>query len=132
MFSRARVAIKFLMLTILIGAMLLIMGFQADVPPATLCDALALMGTSAAVGLLLGAFIAVLLEYWPAWEGLPPKWKRPIVLLFCLVVPLVSLVSRFALCAAVIDQDTIYLAVLAGITAFTGSQFAHNFKLPSK
>jgi hypothetical protein len=109
-----------------------IVGFEEAMYPPTLCEALILLGTAVVINALLGAFIAMLLEYWPAWEGLVPKLKRPVVLGFCLVVPVLSLVARFVLCAAVIDQNEIYLAIMAGITAFTGSQFAHIYKLPTK
>lgn len=115
----------------LIVMALSVMGFQAVEPPSTLCEALTLVGTAAVINLLLGAFIAALVEYWPAWEGLPAKSKRPIIFGFCLVVPLVSLLASYALCSGVIDQDTIYLAFMAGLAAFTGSQFAHIKKLPS-
>ncbi len=119
-------------LIFLVLAALLVMGFQAVEPPATLCEALALLGTVALINMLVGAFVAALVEYWPAWEGLPPKWKRPIIFVFCLVVPLISLLARYALCGAVLNQDTAYVAFVAGLAAFTGSQFAHIKKLPSR
>lgn len=124
-----------LLTIVLVGALALVsfalMAFQQAAYPPTLCEALGLLGTAAVVNALLGAFIALLLEYWPAWEGLVPKLKRPVVFGFCLVVPVASLIARSALCGAVIDQNVIYLAIMAGITAFTGSQFAHIYKLPS-
>lgn len=116
----------------LVVVALSVMGFQAVEPPGTLCEALALLGTAALINVLLGGFVAALVEYWPAWEGLPPKWKRPIIFAFCLVVPVISLLARYALCGGVIDQDAIYLAFMAGLAAFTGSQFAHIYKLPGR
>lgn len=107
-------------------------GFQGATYPLTLCGALELLGTAAVVNVLLGAFISALVEYWPVWEGLAPKLKRPVILGFCLVVPVASLIVRSALCGALVDQDSIYLAFMAGVAAFTGSQFAHIPQLPSR
>lgn len=119
--------------TILLAAsvILLLSGFQDQPYPPTLCEALAQIGTAVFIEMALGAFIAMCVEYWPAWEGLPTKLKRPIVVGFCLVVPVISLGARGLLCGAVIDQNTIYLAAAAGAFAFMGSQFAHIYKLPS-
>ena len=115
----------------LIVVALSVMGFQAVEPPSTLCEALALLGTAAFVNILLGAFVAALVEYWPRWEGLPAKSKRPIMFGFCLVVPVLALLASYVLCNAVVTQDSLYLAFMAGLAAFTGSQFAHIYKLPS-
>ena len=119
------------MLLALVVLALALSAFQGPAPPGTLCEALAWLGTSAAISLLLGGFIAALLEYWPAWGGFAPKIKRPMVFGFCLAVPVLSLIARYFLCGAVMNQDTIYLAMLAGMITFTGSQFAHIPKLPS-
>ncbi|HUW95111.1 MAG TPA: hypothetical protein VMW58_04945 [Anaerolineae bacterium] len=106
-------------------------GFQEQPYPPTLCEFLLLIGTAAFIQIAAGAFVSVLVEYWPAWSELPPKWKRPIMFGFCLVVPVGSLLARAFLCGAGIDQDVIYLGMMAGLAAFAGSQFAHIRKLPS-
>ena len=105
--------------------------FQAQPYPPTLCEMLLLFGTAAVIQTGAGALVSVLVEYWPRWAGLPPKWKRPIIAAFCLVLPLASLGVRALLCAAAVTQDTLYLAAAAGAFAFVGSQFAHIKKLPS-
>ena len=97
--------------------------------PKTLCDALVMLGTGAAISALIGVLVAVLVEYWPLWKDLPPKWKRPIILAFCLVTPLAAVAVRFAVCGLAVDQDVLYLAAMAGLVAFAGSQFAHISKL---
>lgn len=118
------------LLAIVVG--LIVCAFQEAPYPATLCEALEMMGTSAVASAATGVLVFILLEYWPAWDGLAPKWKRPIVFGFCLVVPVLSLLARVALCAAILNQDTIYLALAAGVWAFGGSQFAHIYKLPDE
>jgi len=118
-------------LTLVVIMVVSLCGFQEQPYPPTLCEALLLIGTAVFIQTAAGAFIAALVEYWPAWEGLPPKWKRPIIFGFCLAVPLVSLVVRVALCGSVLNEDTVYLAAAAGAFAFAGSQFAHIYKLPS-
>lgn len=101
-------------------------------PPDTLCEALEMLGTAPLIAAAAGAAIAVALEYWPWWGAAAPKWKRPLVLGFCLALPVLSLVARVPLCGAMIDPDTIYRALLAGGTAFVTGQFAHIYWLPSK
>lgn len=122
---------KLIIVALLAALALTLSAFQGVNPPSTLCEFLVLLGTSAFVNLLVGAFVAVLLEYWPAWDGFAPKVKRPIVLGFCLVVPVVSLIGQNLLCGVGINPDAIYIAIVAGVMAFTGSQFAHTYKLPS-
>lgn len=97
-----------------------------------LCETLASGLKSSVIGLVVGAFVAVLVEYWPAWRGFSPKWKRPIIGLFCLVVPLGSLGLGYMFCGTAIDENAVFLALAAGFAAFTSSQFAHIYKLPSK
>jgi len=111
---------------------LLFCGFQEQPYPATLCEALLLAGSVTVIQGVVGALIAVLLEYWPAWDGLPPRSKRPIIFGLCLVVPILALVARGAACGTQLTLDAFYLAVLAGCIAFTTSQFAHIPKLPSR
>lgn len=97
--------------------------------PKTLCDALVMLGTGAAISALIGVLVSGLVEYWPQWKDLPPKWKRPVILAFCLVVPLGAVAARYALCGLAVDQDVLYLAAMAGLMAFATSQFAHIPKL---
>jgi MFS superfamily sulfate permease-like transporter len=107
-------------------------GAVVEEPPDTVCGALEMLGTAPIINLAVGAFVAALLEYWPKWSEVAPKWKRPIVFVFCLVVPVVGLIGRVAFCGAVINPDEIYRALSAGALAFASSQFAHIYKLPSK
>ena len=126
--KRLRVA---MLLPVVIIVALALCAFQGGALPETPCEALTWIGTSAGIGMLLGVAVSAALEYWPAWEGFAPKIKRPIVLGFCLVVPVLSLVGQSLLCGAGIDQQALYRALLAGIAAFTASQFAHIPQLPS-
>lgn len=131
--SRLRLALTVVATVALaMASIVALSGFQDQPYPPTLCEALALIGTGIFIEMALGAFVAFLVEYWPLWETLAPKAKRPILVVFCLVVPLISLGGRALLCGAVMDQDTIYLAAAAGAFAFMGSQFAHIYKLPSR
>jgi hypothetical protein len=107
-------------------------GAVVQEPPETLCGALEMIGTAPIIQLAAGAFAAMLLEYWPKWKDIAPKWKRPIVFVFCLVVPVVSLLGQVATCGAVLTPDRLYQALVAGALAFASSQFAHIYKLPSR
>ena len=126
---RQILAAMVVLLTLLMVATLC--AFQEQPYPPTLCEMLLLFGTAAVIQTGAGALVSVLVEYWPAWAGLAPKWKRPIILAFCLVLPLASLGARALLCGAAMTQDTLYLGAAAGAFAFVGSQFAHIPKLPS-
>jgi len=104
---------------------------QQVAPPATLCGFLAEMMGVTLINAIVGVAISWLVEYWPWWAEAPPKWKRPIILGLCLVVPLGGLGLSYVLCAPVITKDAIYLAIMAGLAAFASSQFAHIRELPS-
>jgi len=126
---RAIVAVAMALLLVFMVAT--VCAFQAQPYPPTLCEMLLLFGTAAVIQTGAGALVAALVEYWPGWAGLAPKWKRPMIFAFCLVLPLASLAVRVLLCGALLTQDTLYLAGAAGAFAFAGSQFAHIYKLPS-
>ena len=98
--------------------------------PETPCEALEMLGTAPVIQIGIGAFTALLLEYWPAWKGLPSKSKRPIVFGFCLVVPVLALLGRAGLCGAEVNLQTLYEAALVGGVAFVTSQFVHIKQLP--
>lgn len=100
-------------------------------PPPTLCEFLAEMGTVAMINLIVGIAMSGAVEYWPWWETAPVKWKRPIILGLCFVVPVLGLGLSYVLCGGVVTQDTIYTAIMAGLAAFMSSQLAHIRKLPS-
>jgi hypothetical protein len=82
------------------------------------------------VNAIVGALLSVLVDYWPWFGRLTALWKRAVTLVLCLVVPL----SSAGLGVATVGwpatwEGTFWPAVLAGFTAFVGSQVVHSRKL---
>jgi hypothetical protein len=68
--------------------------------------------------------LSFVVEWFPAYTGLPSRAKRLVMLGLCLAVPVVSLAGLVLIGVSSFNQDTGWSAVLAGFTAFLGSQVA--------
>ena len=80
--------------------------------------------TSAGINAVIGFVLSFVVEWFPTYTGLPSKTKRLVMLGLCLVVPVLSLVGLVLIGVSSFNQDAVWAAVLAGFTAFLGSQVA--------
>ncbi len=82
------------------------------------------------VSAIVGALLSVLVEYWPAYDALAPRWKRAVMFVVCLVVPVVAAAMGVAsLGWPATWEATFWPALVAGFTAFVSSQAVHVRKL---
>lgn len=80
--------------------------------------------TSAGINLAVGFVLSFVAEWIPGFDGASPALKRALMMVLCFVIPVVS-----TLMLGCYSQDCIWLAVVAGGSAFFGSQVAHVRKL---
>ena len=78
------------------------------------------------INLIIGFVLSFVVEWYPSWGNLPPRVKRIAMGFLSLVVP----IAAAALSVAMGYQDssfesTFWPAIVAGFTAFTGSQAGH-------
>ncbi len=90
----------------------------------TFVEFLNYVGTSAGINAAVGFVISFLAEWWPSFEALEPKAKRLVMMVLCFVIPLAALLARVAL-GEMLTVDSVWACVLAGFSAFFGSQAAH-------
>jgi len=84
------------------------------------------------VNVIVGALLSVVVEYWPAYDALEPKWKRLGMAGLCLLVPFLATVAAVATgeFGAWGDWATTWWPVLlSAFAAFTGATVAHIRKL---
>lgn len=81
---------------------------------------------SAAVGVLL----SILVEYWPAYDTLHPKWKRLVFFGLCLIVPVLAACLRGILGYVAWSFDPlIWHAIWFGVAAGGIGTLAHTPRL---
>ena len=75
---------------------------------------------SPGVNVIVGFILSFVAEWIPGYEQVDAKLKRLYMMLLCFVVPVLAtfLMGQFG-------QDAIWQALMAGFTAFFGSQAAH-------
>ena len=94
------------------------------------CALLAWLGTSPGVYGVVGLVLSVVLEQWPTWGRFNFLQKRILIFLFSLLIPMCALLAKLVICGLVITSfgefcTHIYLATIAGGSAFISSQAAH-------
>ena len=96
------------------------------------CDGLAWMqSVQGVVAGVLGLLLSWLAEYVPGFVGLPPRWKRVVILLLCVGVPVCALLLAWLTgCVEQPSGEAFWQAVASGAVAFATSQIAHLPKLP--
>lgn len=93
-------------------------------------DFLRWLCTPSAVMVAVGIILSFLVEYWPKYAGLAPKWKRLVFAGLCLVVPILSAVAGAL--SGVFPwswEPTFWQAIVAGFAAFSSGTAAHVRKL---
>ena len=91
---------------------------------------LELLSTPNGVAAAAGVFLSWLIEFWPGYDALVPKWKRLAFFGICQVIPLAA--AGLGILTAgwsVAWEATFWPAVLAGAIAFGGGTVAHTRKL---
>lgn len=86
----------------------------------------------AGINAIVGFILSFVVEYWPAYDNLPPRKKRLVVGAFCFVIPVAALLAKVALGYELIDRNTLWSVLVNGFAAFTGSQAAHLRSLKSE
>lgn len=80
--------------------------------------------TSAGINVAVGFVLSFVAEWIPGYNALEAKLKRLIIMLLCFVLPVIATVLL-----GCYTQECIWQALLAGGSAFFGSQVAHARKL---
>lgn len=85
---------------------------------------------SEGINAVVGFFLSYVVEYWPQFGELDPKWQRLVFLWLCFVVPLVGAGLSIAFGYQVASwEETFWPAILAGGLAFGAGTVAHTRKL---
>lgn len=86
-------------------------------------------GTAVGINAIIGVILSFVVEWFPEYDALAPRWKRVIVMGLGFVIPLTSMVLLWGLGELVFSYDVVYLALAAGFSAYFGSQVAHARRL---
>jgi hypothetical protein len=89
-------------------------------------DFLAYLSQPNGIAVVVGALLSVILEYWPKFGTLAPRYKRAAFFVLCMVVPLVGA----ALGILTADwpagfETTFWPALVAGFMAFASGTMLH-------
>ena len=84
----------------------------------------------AGINAIVGLILSYAVEWYPNWENLPSRIKRPVMLAVCMIVPLLALTIGLVTGTQSGDFNTLWWPVIvAGFTAFATSTVAHIRKL---
>lgn len=84
------------------------------------------------VGAIVAIVISWIVEYWPAYDKLEPRWKRMSYFLLCMVVPMVAATLRGLLGYVEWSFDPLYWhAMFNGFAAAGVGTLYHARKLPA-
>lgn len=81
---------------------------------------------------VVGMVLSVGLERWPPWGRFSFLQKRILIFLFSLLIPMCALLAKVVICGLVITGlgefcTHIYLATIAGGSAFISGQAVHTY-----
>lgn len=88
--------------------------------------------TSAGINAAVGFALSFLAEWWPGYAELSPRAKRVVMMALCFVIPLGAAGGLWLIAGEPLTVETLWAAVLAGFSAFFGSQVAHARALATK
>jgi hypothetical protein len=87
--------------------------------------------TPGGIPVIVGVLLSVLIDYWPAFKGLLPKWKRAVFFGLSLAVPLLAAgLGIVTLGWPATWIETFWPALVAGVMAFGSGTLSHLPKLP--
>lgn len=93
-------------------------------------DFVAALQTPNLIAVVVGALWSVIVEYFPAWTTLDPKWKRAVFFGLSLLVPVLGAAIGISAGYQVSEwESTWWPCVLAGLVAFTSGQIVHMRKM---
>lgn len=86
----------------------------------TLQEFLQYIQSSAGINAVIGVILSFVADAWPGYAALDAKVKRGLMMLLCFALPVFATIVLGCYTA-----DCIWAALLAGGSAFFGSQVAH-------
>lgn len=105
-------------------------GMEETVQPITWAEALEWAVSPTIIPAVVGIIISVLIEYFPSFDALAPRWKRVVFFLVNLLVPLAGVaLGILTLGWANVWESTWWDAIQAGILAFAAGTVVHAGKL---
>lgn len=82
-------------------------------------------GTAVGINVIIGFLLSFVVEWFPKYEGLAPRWKRLIVVVLSFVIPVTSALVLWLTGEVELSYNVVWLALSAGFAAFFGSQVGH-------
>lgn len=89
-------------------------------------------GTAVGINVVIGFLLSFVVEWFPRYEGLAPRWKRLVVAVLSFVIPVVSVVALWVMGEVQLSYNVVWVALSAGFAAFFGSQVAHGRNLRAR
>jgi NhaP-type Na+/H+ or K+/H+ antiporter len=101
---------------------------QSEIPT---FDSWLILASGTLVAAIVGFLLSWVVEYWPKYNSLKPRYKRLSFLGMCLIVPILAATLRGLLGYAAWSFDPLYWhALWNGFAAFGVGEIAHTRKLP--
>ena len=82
-------------------------------------------GSAVGINVIVGFLLSFVVEWFPKYEGLAPRWKRLVVVVLSFVIPVSSAVVLWLMGEVELSYNVVWLALSAGFAAFFGSQVGH-------
>ena len=82
-------------------------------------------GSAVGINMIIGFLLSFVVEWFPEYDGLAPRWKRLVVIVLSFVIPVCSAFALWLMGEVELSYNVVWLALSAGFAAFFGSQVAH-------
>lgn len=103
---------------------------EETVQPITWAEALQWAVSPTIIPVVTGAIVSTLIEYFPSFDALAPRWKRVVFFLISLLVPLAgAALGILTLGWTNAWESTWWNAIQAGVLAFAAGTVVHARKL---
>jgi len=81
--------------------------------------------TVGGVSALVGAILAIVAEFWPAFQDLERRWKLVVIMALSFVIPLAA--TGLGLYRGIVTGtlEAVFMALQAGALSFFATQIAH-------
>ena len=97
----------------------------------SLVEFLRYAGTAVGINVIIGFLLSFVVEWFPEYEKLAPRWKRLVAMFLSFVIPVVSVLGLWLVGEVAVTFDVMWIALSAGFAAFFGSQLSHARTLSS-
>lgn len=91
----------------------------------SLVEFLRYAGTAVGINVIIGFLLSFVVEWFPEYEKLAPRWKRLVAMFLSFVIPVVSVLGLWLVGEVAVTFDVMWIALSAGFAAFFGSQLSH-------